>query len=291
MTNPARAPSPPSPSPPDLGVGAGLRARHYSEILDGESPPSVGFFEAISENYLGRGGRPLYELDRIAERYPVVLHGVSLSIGAPEEPDRDYLRRIRDLARRTGARWVSDHVCYGSASGVHLHDLLPLPFTEDVLRRVVRRAREIQDFLELPFALENTSSYLTYTESRMSEAEFFARLGEEADVSLLLDVNNVFVSAKNHDFSATEFLERIPPARVLQIHLAGHTDRGAYLLDTHRGPVASPVLALYEDAIARLGPISTLVEWDEAIPPWRTLEDEMNRVAVVRSRGLGRRPS
>jgi uncharacterized protein len=265
---------------PDLGVGAGLRVRHYQGILD--TMPKVGFFEAISENFMVEGGKPLYYLDAIRERYTVVLHGVSLSIGAPEELDRDYLQRLKKLVDRVNPPWVTDHFCFGSAGGVFVHDLLPLPYTEEMVKRVARRLRELQDFLERPVGLENTSSYLTYHESQMTEWEFIRSTVEEADSGLLLDVNNIFVSAYNHGFDPLVFLDNIPASRVLQIHMAGHTNYGKYIIDTHRGPVPDLVVDLYRETIRKMGPISTLLEWDDEIPELPVLAGEVERLEIVR---------
>jgi uncharacterized protein (UPF0276 family) len=268
---------------PDLGVGAGLRAPHYAAIL--EQTPEIGFFEAISENYFG-GGRPRYHLERVAERYPLVLHGVALGIGGPMEPDRGHLTRLRDLARQVRAPWVSDHLCWTSAGGAHLHDLLPLPLTGAVAKRIARRARMIQDFLELPFALENTSSYVTFAQSEMSEWEFIAEVCKVADCGLLLDVNNIYVSAFNHDYEPLQFLQAVPHERVLQIHVAGHTHFGTHIIDTHVGPTPPPVLELYREAIRLCGPVSTLLEWDEDIPALNVILSEVERLSAERQRGL-----
>jgi len=268
---------------PDLGVGVGLRAPHYSSILS--ERPEVGFFEAISENYLG-GGRPRYHLDRVAESYPIVLHGVSLGIGGPDEPDREQLRRLRQLARQVRAPWVSDHLCWSHAHGTHLHDLLPLPLTHAVARRVARRARMIQDFLEVPFALENTSSYVTFGGSTLPEWEFVSEVCELGDVGLLLDVNNIYVSAFNHDFDALTYLRHVPHERVLQIHVAGHTHFGTHIIDTHVGPTPDPVVLLYREATRLVGPVATLLEWDEDIPEFPAMLNEVERLTEARREGL-----
>ena len=268
---------------PDLGVGAGLRVPHYAAIL--ERWPELGFFEAISENYFG-GGKPRHHLERIAERYPLVLHGVSLGIGGPAEPDREQLTRLRDLARRFRVPWVSDHLCWTGPSGAHLHDLLPLPLTDGVAKRIAARAKMVQDFLEVPFALENTSSYVTFAQSQMPEWEFISSVCERADCGLLLDVNNIYVSAFNHDLDALEFLRCVPHERVLQIHVAGHTHFGTHIIDTHVGPTPPPVVDLYREAIRLCGPISTLLEWDEDIPELAVLTAEVERLVEVRRQGL-----
>lgn len=271
----------------DLGVGVGLRVPHYGAIL--AERPAVDFFEVISENFMVQGGKPLYHLDRVLEHYPVVQHGVSLGIAGPSEPDREYLARLKRLVSRTKTPWVSDHFCWSGAGGAHLHDLLPIPYTAEAVRRVADRARRIQDFLEVPFALENTSSYLAYRSSTLSEWEFIAEIAERADVGLLFDVNNVFVSAYNHGFDAQEFVRSVPHDRILQVHLAGHTNLGKYIIDTHRGHVSDAVLDLYRQTIALTGPVSTLIEWDDEIPALPVLLAEAERARRVREEGLALR--
>lgn len=272
---------------PDLGVGAGLRVPHYRDIL--QRQPAVDFFEVISENFMLAGGKPRYHLEQIAERYPLVQHGVSLGIGSPEEPAREYLTALRDLADRTKSPWVSDHFCWCRAGGTELHDLLPLPYTPEAIERVVTRAKRIQDFLGRPLALENTSSYLTYRESCMPEWEFISEVAERADIGLMFDVNNVYVSAYNHDFDPYEFVRNVPHERIVQIHLAGHTNLGRYLLDTHSGPALDIVLDLYRETIELAGPVSTLIEWDEDIPPLDELLAEVERARAVRNGALAAR--
>jgi uncharacterized protein len=271
----------------DLGVGVGLRVPHYAAIL--AERPSVDFFEVISENFMVAGGKPLYHLDRVLEHYPVVQHGVSLGIAGPEAPDREYLTRLKQLVRRTKTPWVTDHFCWCGAGNAHLHDLLPIPYTPEAVRRTAERARMIQDLLEVPFALENTSSYLTYRSSKLSEWEFISEVAERADIGLLFDVNNVYVSAFNHGFDAEEFVRSVPHERILQIHLAGHTNLGKYIIDTHRGPVIEPVLELYRQTIALAGPVSTLIEWDDEIPELPVLLAEAERARRARDEGLARR--
>lgn len=271
----------------DLGVGIGLRVPHYAAIL--AERPSVDFFEIISENFMVGGGKPLHHLDRVLEHYRVVQHGVSLGIAGPDEPDREYLSRLKALVRRTKTPWLSDHFCWCGAGNAHLHDLLPIPYTPEAVRRTVERARMIQDFLEVPFALENTSSYLTYRSSTMSEWEFITEVAERADIGLLFDVNNVYVSAFNHGFDAQTFVRSVPHARILQIHLAGHTNLGKYIIDTHRGTVIEPVLDLYRQTIALTGPVSTLIEWDDEIPDLSVLLAEAERARQAREDGLALR--
>lgn len=271
----------------DLGVGVGLRVPHYAAIL--AEHPSVDFFEIISENFMVGGGKPLYHLERVLEQYRVVQHGVSLGIAGPEEPDRQYLSRLKQLVMRTKTPWVSDHFCWCGAGNAHLHDLLPIPYTPEAVRRTVQRARMIQDFLEVPFALENTSSYLTYRSSTMSEWEFISEVVERAGIGLLFDVNNVYVSAFNHGFDAATFVRSVPHDRILQIHLAGHTNLGKYIIDTHRGSVLEAVLDLYRQTIALTGPVSTLIEWDDEIPELHVLLAEAERARRAREDGLALR--
>jgi uncharacterized protein (UPF0276 family) len=249
---------------PTLGYGIGLRMVHFNEILD--RPPKIDFFEAITENFLETGGRPLHVLDRVAGRTPVVLHGVSLNIGSSDPLDFDYLRKVKDLARRVNAPWVTDHLCWTGVAGRNVHDLLPLPMNEETLAHIAGRVRTVQDFLERPIHLENPSTYLEFATSTLGEADFLARLTKEADCGLLLDVNNVFVSAYNHGWNAEAYVDSIPADRIVQVHLAGHTDKGTHLLDTHSDHVRNEVWDLYARLVARIGPVTTLVEWDEDIP-------------------------
>jgi uncharacterized protein (UPF0276 family) len=265
---------------PDLGVGIGLRTTHFGEVL--ARWPALDWFEALSENFMDTGGRPLWVLDQVAERYPVALHGVSLSVGSTDPLDLEYLRRLRALAERVGARWISDHLCWTGVLGRNTHDLLPLPYDEPTLRHVVGRVRQVQDFLGRPIALENPSSYVGFTSSIMSEWEFLARLAEEADCALLLDVNNVYVSAFNHGFDPEAYVDAIPADRVVQYHLAGHTHKGTHILDTHSGPAIDAVWALYARACARTGPVSTLFEWDEAIPSFDEVRREAEKAGPLR---------
>ncbi|HSO00255.1 MAG TPA: DUF692 domain-containing protein [Candidatus Nanopelagicales bacterium] len=266
---------------PDLGVGVGLRRKHHDQIL--ESQPRVDWFEIISENYLVPGGRPLANLDRVLSLgYRVVQHGVSLCVGGSDPLDMDYLRRLKELVRRTGSPWVSDHLCWTKAHGVDVHDLLPLPYTGEVVRHVAERARVVQDFLELPLLLENVSSYLTYAASEMTEWAFVSAVVEEADCGVLLDVNNIYVSAYNHGLDAEAYVDGIPAERVAQIHLAGHTNYGKYIIDTHSDHVIDPVWDLYRRAVARTGPVSTLIEWDEDIPELEVLLAEAARARAIR---------
>ena len=265
---------------PDLGVGVGLRLPHYQTIFD--TQPRVDWFEIISENFMVPGGLPMHNLGRVLERYRVVQHGVSLSIGSTAPLDREYLRKLKALHQKVLSPWVSDHLCWTGVPGANLHDLLPLPYTDAVVRHVAQRAREVQDFLEVPLALENVSSYLTYTESAMTEWEFVSRVAEEADCALLLDVNNVYVSSYNHGFDPMVYIENVPHHRVVQMHLAGHTHRGKYILDTHSDHVIDPVWALYRRACELVGDVSTLVEWDDDIPAFDVLLAEADKARAIR---------
>jgi hypothetical protein len=265
---------------PDLGIGIGLRTTHFGEILAGA--PAVDWFEVLSENFMDTGGRPLHVLDRVAERYPVALHGVSLSIGSIDPLDRAYLRKLKALADRTRARWVSDHLCWTGVLGRNTHDLLPLPYDEATLRHVARRVKQVQDALERPLVLENPSTYLAFARSTMPEWEFLARLCDDSGCGLLLDVNNVYVSGFNHGFDPRQYVDAIPANRVVQVHLAGHTHHGTHILDTHDGPAIDAVWDLYARLCARTGPVSTLFEWDASIPPLAEVRAEAEKARPLR---------
>ena len=260
---------------PDLGVGVGLRTTHYAHLLSAK--PDVDWFEILSDNYLYTEGRPLYVLDQIAERYPIAMHGVALSIGGTDPLDFDYLRRLKALRERVRARWLSDHLCWTGVVGRNTHDLLPLPYTAEVLQHVVTRVRTVQDFLGERILLENPSTYAEFTSSSMSEAQFLAALAHEADCGILLDVNNVYVSAFNHGFDALAYLEAIPYERVAQVHVSGHTHHGTHILDTHVGPVVDPVWALWWRVHERMQGVSVLLEWDSEIPDFDTVHREALR--------------
>ncbi len=255
-----------------LGFGVGLRTDHFPHILS--KWPKVDWFEIISENFMDTGGRPLHILDQVAERYPIVMHGVSLSIGSADPLNRDYLRKLRALADRCGAVWISDHLCWTGVGGRNMHDLLPLPYTEASLRHVVRRVKQVQDFLERPLVLENPSIYVEFRSTEMTEWDYLARLAEEADCGLLLDINNVYVSAFNHSFDPNAYVDAIPPERVVYHHLAGHTNKGTHIVDTHSDHVIAPVWDLYRRFHRRSGGRATLVEWDENIPPFPVVHRE-----------------
>ena len=271
-------------SVPDLGHGVGLRREHFDRVLS--DPTGVDWFEVISENYMVKGGRPLQILERVRRDYPLVLHGVSLSIGSTDPLDRGYLDRLRDLAARIEPAWVSDHLCWTSIGGHNSHDLLPLPYTEETLEHVVSRLGAVQDHLGRRIALENASTYLRFAGSSIPEWEFLGEVAQRADCGILLDVNNVFVSAVNHGFDPEKYLAAVPAERVWEIHLAGHTDRGSHLLDTHGARVCDEVWELYRFASRRIGAVASLVEWDENIPDWDTLEAESARARDAQHRAL-----
>jgi len=254
---------------PFIGFGVGLRRPHYTHVV--EQHPPMGWFEVISENFMVAGGRPLEVLEKVRAHYPIVLHGVSLSIGSADPLNRDYLKQLAGLARRFQPAWISDHLCWTGVGGHNLHDLLPLPHTEEALRHVVRRLRAVQEILERPILIENVSSYLEFTSSTMTEWEFLRAVAEEADCGILLDINNIYVSAFNHHFDPTRYIDAVPPERVAQFHLAGHSDHGTYLLDTHDHPIREEVWSLYECAVRRFGRVSTLIEWDGNIPEFDVL--------------------
>ncbi len=257
----------------NLGFGIGLRTVHYEQIL--ATKPPVDWFEIISENYMDSQGKPRYVLEQIAERYPIVMHGVSLSIGSTDPLNFDYLTRLKQLADTVNAGWISDHVCWTGVAGRNTHDLLPLPYNEQSLKHVVERIRIVQDVLERPLVLENPSSYVTFADSTLSEWEFISRMAEDADCGLLLDVNNVYVSSVNHDFDPYDYLQSFPHDRVVQFHLAGHTNCGTHCIDTHDGPVIDPVWQLYNRAHELTGGVSTLLEWDANIPPLPVVHHEV----------------
>ena len=254
--------------------GLGLRTAHYRDFL-ADVPPAVDWLEILSDNYLVPGGKPLVMLDAIRERFPMAMHGVAMSLGSVAGPDPAYLSRIAALARRVQPMWVSDHLCWTGVHGQQLHDLLPLPYTDEALAVVVRNVRRVQDVLGRRILVENVSSYVEFKASTMGEAEFLCQLCEQADCELLLDLNNVHVSAVNHGFNAEAYLQQLPADRVRQFHLAGHTDHGDHLIDTHDHPVADPVWALYRVALQRFGPVATMIERDDHIPPLPELLAEL----------------
>jgi hypothetical protein len=260
--------------PPYLGFGLGLRAQHYAEILDAD--PAIDWFEAISENYMVPGGQPLRMLDKIRARYPIVLHGVSLSIASTTPFDPEYLAGLKALAQRVEPKFVSDHLCWTGVHGVNLHDLLPIPYTREALDHIVARVHHVQDYLQRPLALENVSTYVQFAHSEMPEWEFIAELTQRTGCWLVFDVNNVFVSAYNHEYDAHAFIEGIPADRVVQFHLAGHEHNMTHIIDTHDAIVPEPVWELYRAAVRRFGAVSTLIERDDNIPPLAELVTELS---------------
>jgi uncharacterized protein (UPF0276 family) len=256
----------------EYGVGIGLRVPHYRHIL--EKKPVVDWFEIISENYMIDGGRPLTVLDRILDQYRVVQHGVSMYFGSVEPLSREHLRRLKGLVRRTGTPWLSDHLCWGSVDGTYTHDLLPMPYTFEAARVTAEKIRQAQDFLEVPIAVENVSSYAEFHVSEMTEWEFLNEVVERADCGILLDVNNIYVSSQNHSFDPNLYVDHVPVDRVAQIHIAGHSKFEKYILDTHDHPVLDPVWGLYARAIERCGPTATLLEWDDSIPSFEEVHAE-----------------
>lgn len=243
----------------------------------------MDWFEVISENFMVAGGHPLANLDRLRAAYRVVPHGVSLAIGSVEPLDDAYLAKLKALADRLDPPWISDHLCWGRAPGVHIHDLLPMPYTKEAVAHVVERVKRVQGTLERPFALENVSSYMTFAADEMPEWEFVAEVAERADCGLLLDCNNVYVSSRNHGFDARTYIDAVPADRVVQMHLAGHTDKGRYVLDTHSDHVRDEVWELYRRAVARTGAVATLIEWDDDIPTWEVLSDEAAKARAMRA--------
>lgn len=265
--------------PPFLGFGMGLRSEHYQDILEGTPP--IDWFEVISENYLIPGGRPLEVLDQIAERYPVVMHGVSMSIASTQPLDLDYLGQLKSLAKRVKPEWISDHLCWTGVHGINLHDLLPFPYTNQALDHIASRVHQVQEFLDAPLALENVSTYVSFEQSEMSEWDFIAELTKRTGCWLLLDVNNVFVSAFNHEFDALEFINGIPADRVVQFHMAGHSDHETYIIDTHDAPIRDEVWDLYRACLKRFGHVSTIVERDDKIPPLDEMLPELEKIRRI----------
>jgi uncharacterized protein (UPF0276 family) len=271
---------------PKLGLGLGLRAPHYREVLEGRS--SVSWFEVISENFMGDGGRPIHILEKVRRDFPIVLHGVSLSVGSSDPIDFSYLRRLKNLVDQIQPSVVSDHCCWTSIDGENLHDLMPLPFTEEAVEHIVEKVKRAQDFLGRRILLENVSSYVTFQSSEMTEWDFLSEISNRSDCGLLLDVNNVYVSAVNHGFKALDFILGVPVSRVGQFHLAGHTTRKlgngqSFLVDTHDHPVCPEVWDLYRAAVHRFGAVSTMIEWDAEIPAYAELEKEILKAKEIQN--------
>jgi len=258
---------------PNPGLGLGLRSKHFNYIL--ENNPAVDWFEVISENFMDSGGRPRNVLRQIAERYPVVMHGVSLSIGSDDELNREYLEKLKNLAAEIEPLWISDHLCWTGINNLNTHDLLPMPLTEESLKHVCRRINQLQDFLERPFVFENPSTYLTFKQSTIAEWDFLRYMTEETGCGLLLDVNNVYVSGYNNDFDAAHYIEKLPHERIVQMHLAGHRHCGDYIIDTHDGRVVRDVWELFALAWRLTRGAATLLEWDSNIPDFDEYHAEL----------------
>jgi uncharacterized protein len=256
----------------DYGIGIGLRVPHYNHILS--EKPTVDWFEIISENFMCDGGRPLKVLDQILEQYRVVQHGVSVYFGSAEPLNREHLKKLKRLVKRTKTPWLSDHLCWGSVDGRYTHDLLPMPYTMAAAKVTAMKIRQARDFLEVPIAVENVSSYAEFHVSEMTEWEFLSEVVERADCGILLDVNNIYVSSQNHNFNPFDYIDNVPAGRVAQFHIAGHSQYRKYILDTHDHPVIDPVWKLYERALRRTGPTATLLEWDAHIPSFEEVHHE-----------------
>lgn len=264
---------------PFLGYGLGLRTEHYEEIFSSEPP--IDWFEIISENFMVKGGRQLYHLDWIKEKYPLVMHGVSLSIGSTDPLNMDYLKDLKELEKRVEPKWISDHLCWTTFGGHNTHDLMPLPYNQETLKHVVERVKIVQDYLGRQILLENASSYVTYKASDMQEWEFIKAIAEEADCLMLLDVNNIYVSGFNHDFNPKTYIDHIPSERVWQIHLAGHENNGDFIVDTHDHPVIDEVWALYDYTLSKMDNLTTMIERDDHIPPLPELIKEIDRARKI----------
>jgi uncharacterized protein (UPF0276 family) len=265
----------------NLGFGLGLRPEHFEVIL--AERPKLDWFEIITENYLVSGGKPLYYLDQIRAHYPVVMHGVSLSLGSTDALNLDYLKQVKELINRVQPEWISDHLCWTGINGINTHDLLPLPYTEEAIQQVVSHINQVQEFYGRRILIENVSSYLTYSQSQMTEWEFLAQIVKQADCYILLDVNNIYVSSYNHAFNPLAYLQGIPMDRVAQIHLAGHSNEGDYIIDTHDAPIIQPVWDLYAETINHFGAVSTMIERDDNIPALAELlleVDHARRIAA-----------
>jgi uncharacterized protein (UPF0276 family) len=269
---------------PFLGFGLGLRPEYYEEILN--TKPCVDWFEILSENYIVPGGKPLYYLDKIREHYPMVMHGVSLSIGSTDPIDNEYLIQLKNLACRIEPKWISDHLCWTGVNGINAHDLLPIPYTYEAVQHIVSRIQQVQDFLGRPILIENVSSYLTFKQSEMTEWDFINEITRRAGCYILLDVNNVYVSSVNHHFNPLEYIHAMSAHSVAQIHLAGHSNYGDYIIDTHDAPIIQEVWNLYSATIKHLGMVSTMIERDDNMPAFVELLTEMRQAKSLAEQAL-----
>ena len=265
---------------PFLGFGIGLRAEHYEDILE-QKPKQIDWLEIISENYMVDGGKPLYFLDAIRQHYPMVMHGVSMSLGGTDPLNFDYLNKLKNLINRVQPEWFSDHLCWTGVDHKNMHDLLPLPYTEEAVTHLADRISQVQDFIGRQMLIENLSSYITYSDDAMTEWEFLSAIADKADCYLLLDVNNIYVSSYNHQFDPVEYLEGITSERVWQHHLAGHSNEGNLIIDTHDSDIIDPVWSLYEETAKRLGAVSTMIERDGNIPALSSLLDELEQARSI----------
>ena len=264
---------------PHLGLGVGLRNKHFNYLL--QHPPQVDWFEVISENFMDDFGFARHVLLHVRKQVPVVMHGVSLSIGSTDPLNKDYLKKLKTLAETIEPEWISDHLCWTGVLGMNTHDLLPMPLTEESLQHVASRVMQVQDFLGRPLVLENPSTYLEFKASTMPEWEYLSALAKRTGCGLLLDVNNVFVSAHNHGFDAVQYITNLPHENIVQMHIAGPTDYGDLLVDTHDQPVPQPVWELYKLAQELTGGVSTLLEWDAKIPEYPELVNELFKAKKV----------
>jgi len=269
---------------PFLGFGLGLRTEHYQHVIDNK--PDVDWFEILTENYMVPGGKPLHNLDVIRQDYDMVMHGVSMSIGSTDPLNKDYLKDLKQLIQRVQPHWISDHLCWTSINGSNSHDLLPLPYNEDTINHIADRVRQVQDYLGQQILLENLSSYVTYNESEIQEWEFFNEIVKRADCHVLLDINNIFVSAHNHHFDPIDYIKGMDSERIMQFHLAGHSYSGDMIIDTHDHDVCDPVWALYEQALKHYGAVSTMIERDDDIPEFPVLRQELSIAEDIASKTL-----